>query len=239
MKECIPNSAPKSFDLGPTPFKLLMECLDYIIPSLTDLHNSSPASGIFPQCLISAHVTSIIQKRCHDHNDLNNYRTISNQWFIVIALKKLVVSQVSSYLSTHNLHNAFQSSCRSGHSTEAGLQKVVNVLFLSLNKVNISVLALLDLSSALDTIDHPILVHRLHADFGFTDTVLQWSSSYLTDRTQYVSLCNHCSDFAPVHSGVPQCSVLGPILFTMYILLCLLLLTHTLPYNIYLLMTYN
>ena len=56
-----------------------------------------------------------------------------------------------------------------------------------------------------------------NTDFGFTDTVLQWFSSYLTDRTHCVSLCNHCSDFAHVHSGVPQCSVLGPILFTMYI----------------------
>ena len=75
---------------------------------------------------------------------------------------------------------------------------------------------MLDFSSAFDTIDHPILVHRLHTDFGFTDTVLQWFSSHLTDHTHYVSLSNHCSAFTHVHSGDPQGSVLGPMLFTMY-----------------------
>ena len=78
-------------------------------------------------------------------------------------------------------------------------------------------LALLDFSSAFDTIDHPNHVHRLHTDYGFTDAVLQWSSSYLTDRTHYVSLSNHCSAFAPEHTGVHQGSVLGTMLFTMYI----------------------
>ena len=76
---------------------------------------------------------------------------------------------------------------------------------------------MLDFSSAFDTIDHTILVHRLHTDFGFIDTVLQWYSSYLTDRTHYVSLSDHCSDFTPAYSGVPQGSVLSPKLFTMYI----------------------
>ena len=80
-----------------------------------------------------------------------------------------------------------------------------------------SVLALLDFSSAFDTIDHPILVHRLHTFFRFTDAVLQWFSCYLTDRTHYVSLSNHCSAFTTVHSGVPHDSVLGPIHFTMNI----------------------
>ena len=123
---------------------------------------------------------------------------------------KLVLSKVSSYLNSHNLYNACQSAYRPGHSTETTLLKVVNDLFPSLNRGNISVLALLDFSSAFDTIDHTILVHRLHTDFGFTDTVLQWFSSYLTD-------CTHCSAFTHVHSGVPQGSVHSPILFTMYI----------------------
>ena len=61
-----------------------------------------------------------------------------------------------------------------------------------------------------------ILVHRLHTDFGFTDAVLQWSSSYLIDRIHYVTLSNHCSAFAPVHSCAPQASDLDPILFAMY-----------------------
>ena len=77
--------------------------------------------------------------------------------------------------------------------------------------------ALLDFFSTFDTIDHSILVHRLHTAVGFTDVVHQWFSSYLTDRTNYVSLSHHCSAFAPIHSGVPQNSVLGPMLFAMYI----------------------
>ena len=163
----------------------------------------------------SCHIYS--RKRCLHHNDLNNHWPVSNLCFIAKILEKLVLSQDSSYLNSHNLYNTCQSAYRPGYSTEIALLKVVNDLFHSVNKGNISVLALLDFSFAFDTIDHSILVHRLHTDFGFVDTVLQWFSYYLTDRTHYISLSNHCSAFDPEDSGVPQGSVHGPILFSMYI----------------------
>ena len=168
-KECILDSAPKSCELDPIPSKLLIECLDFI---LTDLFNSSLASGIFPKCFKSALVTPILKKRCIDHNDMKNYRPVSNLCFIAKILEKLVSSHVSYYLNSHNLYNTCQSAYRPGHSTETALLKVVNDQFISLNKGNIYVLALLYFSSEFYTIDHPNLVHRLHIDFGFTDTVL-------------------------------------------------------------------
>ena len=176
IKEWILNSAPKSCDLGPLHPKLLLECLFSNLPSLTDLFNSSPASGISTQCFKSALFTPMIKKRCLSHNDSNNYRPVSILCFVAKILDKLVLSQVSSYLNSHNLYNTCQSAYRPGHSTEAALLKVVNDLFLSLNKGNIFVLALLDFSSAFDTIIHSILVHRLHTDLGFSDAVCQWSS---------------------------------------------------------------
>ena len=216
MKECIQNSAPLSCERDPIPSKHSIECLDSSLPSFTDLFIYSLASGIFPQCFKSALVTPILKKRCLDHNDLNNYRPVCNLCFIAGILEKLVYSKVSAYLNSHNICNSCQSAYRPGRSAETALLNVVNDLFLSPNKGNISVQALLDFSSAFDTIDHPFLVHRLHTDFGFTDAVLQWFSSHLTNRTHNVSLSNHCSAFAPVHSCVPLGSVLGPMLFTMY-----------------------
>ena len=203
-----------SCELDPILFKLLIECLNSI---LTDLFNSSLASGIFPKCFKSALVTPILKKRCLEHNDMNNYQPVSNLCFIAEILKKLVSSHVYFYFNSHDLYNTCQSAYHPGHSTEIVLLNVVNDMFLYLSKGNISALALLDFSSVFDTIDHSILVHHLHTDFGFSDAILQWFSSYLTDRTHYYSLSNHCSASAPVHPGVPQASVLGPMLFTMHI----------------------
>ena len=212
----------------------LPDLLDYVgnLPGLVclfgdmNIHFDNPLQSLTKQTLTNLSFYDLVQvinkptHRCghiidwvivRSDNDMHRKSAITD------SLESDLLSQVSSYVNSHNLCITCESAYRPGNSTEAALVKVVNDLFLSFNKGNISVLTLLDFSSAFDTIDHPILVHRLHTDFGFTDTVLQWFSSYLTGRVHYVSLSNHCSAFVPVHSGVPRCSDLCRILFTMYI----------------------
>ena len=103
---------------------------------------------MFPQCFKSALVAPILKKRRLDHNDVNNYRPVSNLCIIAKIQEKLVLSQVSSYLNSHNPYNTCQSAYSSCHSTETVLLKAVNDLFLPPIRGNISVLALLEFSSA-------------------------------------------------------------------------------------------
>ena len=239
VKECILNSAPKSCEQDPFPSNLLIEYLESILPSLTDLFNSSLASGIFPQCFKSALVAPIRKNWCLRHNYLNNYRSVNNLCFIANILDRLVLSHVSSYLNSHDLYDTCQSAYRPGHSTETVFLKVAKDLFLSLNKGNLYVLALLAFSSAFVTIDHPILVHRLHTDFGFTATVFQWFSSYLTDHTHYVSLSNSVLLFLLYTRVFLWVMFLAQYFSPCALSLCLPLSTHSLSCTIHLLMTYN
>ena len=123
---------------------------------------------------------------------------------------------MSHHLSANNIFNQFQSAYRPGHSTETALLKIVNALLLSLDDGKITLLALLDLSAAFDPIDNNFLLHRLQHAFGLPGTVLDWFSSDLCGRIQSVSVHSHTSVPASVSCGVPQGSVLGPILFVLY-----------------------
>ena len=164
VKDSILISDPKSCELDPIHSILLIEWLDSILPSITDQFNSSHASDIFSQCFKSVLVTHILKKRCLVHNDLNNYLPVSNLCFITRILEKIVLCQVSSYVNTHNLCNTCHSAYCPGHSSETAILKVANDLFNSHSKGIIPVLDLLYFSSAFDTIDHHILVHRLLTD---------------------------------------------------------------------------
>ena len=123
---------------------------------------------------------------------------------------------MSDHLSSNSLLNPFQSVYKQGHSTETALLQIVNDFLLSLENWNISIVTLLDLSAAFDTIDHNTLLSHLEHVFGIHGTVLQWFSSYLSNRSQTVSINNLKSDPAAVSYCVPQGSVLGPVLFVLY-----------------------
>ena len=121
--------------------------------------------------------------------------------------------QLSAYLSSNNLFCSSQSAYRAGHTTETALLKVMNDILRALDDGNISVLTLLDLSAAFDTIDHKILLDRLESLYGFCGTALSWFKSHLTGRTQMVTIDNNSSKPPIFCFGVPQGSVRGPVLF--------------------------
>ena len=100
------------------------------------------------------------------------------------VLEKVVLSQLLQHINCNKLLGDFQSACCPHHSTETALLKVTNDLLSAMDDGKISVLVLLDLSAAFDTIDHEILLHRLHNVFGFGDTVLTWFQSYLQHSTE-------------------------------------------------------
>ncbi len=150
--------------------------------------------------------------------DLVNYRPISNLPFLSKILEKVISSQLYSFLEKNGICEEFQSGFRPYHSTETALIRVTNDLLLSSNCGCISLLVLLDLSTAFDTIDHNILLNRLENFVGISGSALAWFKSYLSDRHQFVAVNEEVSYRSQVQYGVPQGSVLGPLLFTLYML---------------------
>uniref|UniRef100_A0A3Q4I1K7 Reverse transcriptase domain-containing protein n=1 Tax=Neolamprologus brichardi TaxID=32507 RepID=A0A3Q4I1K7_NEOBR len=147
-----------------------------------------------------------------------NYRPISHLSFLSKVYEKVVFKQLTEHLSTNNLFEPFQSAIRPNHSTETALVKVVNDLLVNADNDRTLVLLLLDLSAAFDTVHPCMLLDRLEHFIGVTGNVLSWLSFYLSGRSPTVSFKNDLFEICAVEHGVPQGSVLGPLLFSLYLL---------------------
>ena len=205
-------------NLDPLPTTLLKACLPILSTLITNTVNSSLSSGHVPSSLKLASVTPVLKKPGLDPDSPNNYRPISNLPFLSKILERVVAKQLITYLDTNDLFELFQSGFRSKHSTETALLKVTNDLLLSSDTGSLNILILLDLSAAFDTINHSILLSRLQSTLGITGTALSWLGSYLSDRHQFIAINNCQSATTPLIHGVPQGSVLGPLLFILYML---------------------
>ena len=178
--------------------------------------NESLASGTVSPSYKHDVVTPLLKKASLSSEDLKNFRPVSNLPFLSNILEKVVSLQLRDHLSKNGLYEIYQSAYRQFHNTETALLKVQNDLLCEAEKGKISILALLDMSAAFDTIDHSILIERLNKSFGISGIALQWFESYLSGRTQSVLVQGLLSAPFTLSLGVPQGSVLGPILYTMY-----------------------
>ena len=172
--------------------------------------------GCVPDAFKSAVVTPLIKKPNLPSNDLKNYRPVSGLSFISKLVEHVVAKQLLEHIHVHNLDNPYQSAYKAGHSTETALLYIKNEVHLSLSRGETTALVWLDLSAALNTINHSTLLSCLRNWFGVGGCVLKWFTSYLTDRYQSIKIGSTLSDVCKLLFGVPQGSVLGPLLFSLY-----------------------
>ena len=128
----------------------------------------------------------------------------------------MVAERLNCHLENANLHETFQSAYKKGHSTETALTRIHNDILCAIDDNECVILVLVDLSAAFDTVDHDILIERLKHRFGITGKALTWIKSFLCERTHFVKIGSKRSDNHKLCCGVPQGSVLGPILYSMY-----------------------
>lgn len=185
--------------------KIISPFLEYII-------NRSFKEGIFPERLQVAKVVPIFNKGSRSLH--SNYRPASILSSFSKIFEKVVVNRVVNYLSKFSLLTKYQYGFRPNYNTELAVHQYS--IYNSSDKKEYQVTIFCDFSKAFDTISHPILLEKLQV-FGFRGPVLAWFKSYLNSRKQYIVYDNFPCSQTPIYCGVPQGSMLGPILFSIYI----------------------
>ena len=198
---------------------LLKIIADLIIAPLCKIINNSFSSGIFPEALKLCKVIPI--HKCESTLEPNNYRPISLLSIFDKIIEKLMHKQLYGFLNENNILFENQFGFRKNNSTSFALMQITETIKESIDNKKYGCGIFIDLRKAFDTVNHEILLRKLD-HYGIRGTALTWYKSYLSNRKQYVFHNGESSQYQTIRSGVPLGSVLGPLLFLIISMTCLI-----------------
>jgi hypothetical protein len=193
---------------------LIADAFPAILPTLKFIYNTSISTGVFPQVWKHALITPVY-KGCGSLREPVSYRPISLLSLFGKLLELLVKLQLELFIETNDRLPKWQSGFRRGYSTETAVLSLSSDVFRRMGKGEVVLIASLDLSKAFDTVSHDIMLQNLEYH-GIRDTALAWFESFLRPRTQQVNVNGQLSSAYFVDTGVPQGSILSPLLYIIY-----------------------